>query len=79
MRSSAQLLSGAVIACGLLAAPAETTTAAAPAATVVEDLKAGDPAPDFTLPGSDGKTYSLAQLKGKHVVLAWFPMAFTGG
>ena len=29
--------------------------------------------------GSDGKTYSLSQLKGKHVVLAWFPKAFTGG
>jgi len=35
--------------------------------------------PDFTLPGSDGKTYSLADLKGKTVVLAWFPKAFTGG
>jgi len=29
--------------------------------------------------GSDGKTYSLADLKGKTVVLAWFPKAFTGG
>ena len=80
MRGSAQLLSGAVVACALLTAP-ETTIAVAPAtrAPAIEDLKAGDPAPDFTLPGSDGKTYALAQLKGKHVVLAWFPMAFTGG
>ena len=41
--------------------------------------KAGDKAPDFVLPGSDGKTHTLSQLKGKHVVLAWFPKAFTGG
>jgi peroxiredoxin Q/BCP len=43
------------------------------------DLKPGDQAPDFSLPGSDGKTYSLSQLRGKYVVLAWFPKAFTGG
>jgi peroxiredoxin Q/BCP len=44
------------------------------------ELKPGDPAPAFTLPGSDGKTYSLAEFKGKQpVVLAWFVKAFTGG
>jgi peroxiredoxin Q/BCP len=43
------------------------------------DLKAGDTAPDFTLQASDGQTYSLAKLKGKYVVLAWFPKAFTAG
>ena len=43
------------------------------------ELKVGDPAPDFTLPASDGQTYSLAKLKGKYVVLAWFPKAFTAG
>ena len=44
------------------------------------ELKPGDTAPAFTLPGSDGKTYSLADFKGKKpVVLAWFPKAFTGG
>jgi thioredoxin-dependent peroxiredoxin len=44
------------------------------------DLNAGDVAPAFSLPGSDGKTYSLASFKGKQVVvLAWFPKAFTGG
>ena len=40
----------------------------------------GDIAPAFTLSGSDGKTHSLADFKGKQaVVLAWFPKAFTGG
>jgi thioredoxin-dependent peroxiredoxin len=44
------------------------------------ELKVGDKAPDFTLPGSDGKTYTLADFKGKQaVVIAWFPKAFTGG
>jgi hypothetical protein len=42
-------------------------------------LNVGDPAPAFTLPASDGKTHSLADFKGKTVVLAWFPKAFTGG
>lgn len=43
------------------------------------ELKAGDVAPDFTLQASDGKTYTLSKLRGKHVVLAWFPKAFTAG
>jgi thioredoxin-dependent peroxiredoxin len=44
------------------------------------ELKVGDPAPPFSLKGSDGKTYSLDQFKGKSaVVLAWFPKAFTKG
>lgn len=42
-------------------------------------LKVGDKAPDFSLPGSDGKTHTLSQYKGHYVVLAWFPKAFTGG
>ena len=43
------------------------------------DLKVGDPAPAFSLPGSDGKVHKLPDYKGKTVVLAWFPKAFTGG
>ena len=43
-------------------------------------LKAGDPAPDFELPGSDGRRYRLSDLRGRHaVVIAWFPKAFTPG
>ena len=45
-----------------------------------EPPKVGDPAPDFSLQGSDGKTHKLSDYKGKKaVVLAWFPKAFTGG
>jgi peroxiredoxin Q/BCP len=41
-------------------------------------LQPGDLAPDFSLPGSDGKTYNLADYRGvKPVVIAWFPRANT--
>jgi hypothetical protein len=44
------------------------------------ELRPGDIAPDFTLPGSDGRTYRLRDLIGtRAVVIAWFPKAFTGG
>lgn len=49
-------------------------------AAVAAELKVGDKAPDFTMQGSDGKTYTLDQFRGKSgVVIAWFPKAFTGG
>jgi peroxiredoxin Q/BCP len=50
------------------------------AAVAAAELKVGDKAPAFSMQGSDGKTYTLEQFKGKSgVVLAWFPKAFTGG
>ncbi len=41
-------------------------------------LQVGDAAPEFTLRSHDGRTYSLAELRGTRVVLAFFPFAFTG-
>lgn len=43
-------------------------------------LEPGDLAPDFELPGSDGRVYRLRDFIGtRAVVIAWFPKAFTGG
>ena len=42
-------------------------------------LSIGSQAPDFALPGVDGKIHKLSDSKGKTLVLAWFPKAFTGG
>ena len=67
----------ALITCGLVAGSATAQTAAT---TTTAELKVGDQAPDFTLPATDGKTYTLSKdLKGRWVVLAWFPKAFTAG
>jgi len=55
-------------------------TPAAGAQAPAVELKVGDQAPDFSLQGSDGKTYKLSDFKGKKaVVLAWFPKAYTSG
>jgi len=37
----------------------------------------GAPAPDFTLPSTSGTDVTLSALKGKNVLLAFFPLAFT--
>ena len=63
----ATLAAGAVIAQG---PPAATPTV----------VKVGDMAPDFSMPGTDGKTHKLSDYRGKQaVVIAWFPKAFTQG
>jgi thioredoxin-dependent peroxiredoxin len=64
----------------LVAALAGLVLGAAVGGSAAEPLKVGDPAPDFELIGSDGKTYKLSDFAGKQaVVLAWYPRAFTGG
>ena len=50
-------------------APAAATEAQAAAPAHAE---VGKPAPNFTLPDVDGKSVSLAEFKGKPVVLEWF-------
>ena len=37
----------------------------------------GSAAPDFTLPSTAGNAVSLSALRGKNVLLAFFPLAFT--
>jgi len=71
-------LAASVLVTGL-AAQTTQTPAQPPAQTPAKLLNVGDVAPAFSLAGSDGKTHKLSDYKGKAVVLAWFPKAFTGG
>ncbi|MEC8755256.1 MAG: redoxin domain-containing protein, partial [Pseudomonadota bacterium] len=42
---------------------------------VSAELKVGDAAPKFALPGTDGQTHELTAADGSWVVVAWFPKA----
>jgi thioredoxin-dependent peroxiredoxin len=42
-------------------------------------LQAGDPAPDFTLPSDSGEDVTLSQLRGRKVVVYFYPAAMTPG
>jgi peroxiredoxin Q/BCP len=37
----------------------------------------GDPAPDFELPGTGGRSYRLSEYRGRKVILAFYPGDFT--
>ena len=43
------------------------------------DLKENDPAPDFQLPNDEGTPVQLSELRGKRVVLYFYPRADTPG
>jgi thioredoxin-dependent peroxiredoxin len=45
----------------------------------VSELKPGDEAPPFTLPDQDGNTVSLADFRGRKVVLYFYPKDDTSG
>jgi peroxiredoxin Q/BCP len=68
-----------LLSVGLAAAVGLLTSVVGRAQAPAVELKVGDAAPAFSLQASDGKTHSLAESKGKTVVLAWFPKAFTAG
>ena len=42
-------------------------------------IEAGTPAPDFTLPDQDGNDVQLSQLRGRRIVLYFYPKADTPG
>lgn len=42
-------------------------------------VSTGDPAPDFTLPADDGATVRLSDLRGRRVVLYFYPKDDTSG
>lgn len=44
-----------------------------------EKLQPGDVAPEFELPDADGKPVSLASLRGRRVILFFYPAAMTPG
>jgi peroxiredoxin Q/BCP len=44
-----------------------------------ELLKKGDPAPDVRLQDDEGRPFELSQLRGKNVVLYFYPKAMTSG
>ncbi|MCW2521909.1 MAG: alkyl hydroperoxide reductase/Thiol specific antioxidant/Mal allergen [Frankiales bacterium] len=46
---------------------------------MTERLSPGDIAPDFTLPDADGNEVSLADLRGKRVIVYFYPAASTPG
>jgi AhpC/TSA family len=43
----------------------------------INEIKMGEEAPDFTLPSHLGGSITLSELRGKNVVLAFYPAAFT--
>jgi thioredoxin-dependent peroxiredoxin len=45
----------------------------------VTRLSPGDPAPDFTLPTDDGSMVSLSDLRGRKVIVYFYPAAMTPG
>ncbi|MEA3162642.1 MAG: hypothetical protein QOE88_460 [Verrucomicrobiota bacterium] len=58
-----EMIKTLLITCGLLAVTAGLSLA---------ETEVGKTAPNFSLPDTNGKTHSLADLKGKYVVLEWY-------
>lgn len=56
-----------------MAAPVGRTKLASETST----LRVGDPAPEVSLRSHDGREITLAGLRGRRVVLAFFHFAFT--
>src|SRR5688500_2757151 len=81
---SCSLVAGLLLAGSSLSMAAETPAAPAatpPVAAVAETtlLAPGTPAPDFTATAHNGEKVTLSKLKGKNVVLYWYPKDDTPG
>jgi cytochrome oxidase Cu insertion factor (SCO1/SenC/PrrC family) len=74
------VVAGLAGACREAPAPAAEKNATSSTTASPRSLSVGDLAPEFSLPGSDGKQYTLASYRGRQpVVLVWFSKAFTEG
>ena len=79
-KTLALIFSLSVLAGAALAQATQQQPATPPPPPPKTHLKVGQPAPDFTLRATDGKTYKLSDFKGKkNIVLAAYVLAFTGG
>jgi peroxiredoxin len=58
-----EMIKTLLLTCGLLAVTAGLSLA---------ETEVGKAAPNFSLPDTNGKTHSLADFKGKYVVLEWY-------
>ncbi|MFL6588976.1 MAG: peroxiredoxin [Chthoniobacterales bacterium] len=81
-----KLLAGLLSIVGLAAmqgaepqSPAPATADAKPQMHSENQPKAGETAPEFSLPSADGSMVSLKDYKGKWVVLYFYPKDFTSG
>lgn len=81
-RTTSRVVAAGVMAFGLLLALSHPTFADDSTLKVKE----GDPFPNVAVPATqidlvkkDGKTLSIEDLKGKIVVVAFYPKALTGG
>lgn len=61
------------------APPATAPAASAASTTTAADLAVGAPAPDFTAKAQDGSDVTLSKLKGKPVVVYFYPKDETKG
>ncbi|MCH2570769.1 MAG: hypothetical protein MK103_05310 [Planctomycetes bacterium] len=80
-------LSAATFVVALILIPASSSLALLKSEKVEKKLKVGDAFPDVAVQvtdvkkilGKEKKTIKISDLKGKHVVVWFFPKAMTGG